>query len=473
MTHALLRLMVNALNNSTFEETDLKLPTWTGPGTSTIWTQSILYASLSLCLLSALGAMLGKQWLGKYARIDVGGSAEDRRRSRQQKRDALRAWHFTTVMETMSALLQTALFLFGIAIGVLLWDQQRAIAGTVIGVTVLGSTFYLMILIASVVSPDCPFETHLSGILRALLKSLLPELPLRVSIHRLAEAAFPEPSGHLMRTLCVYTIYPVLLWIINKSNPYRPNWRRNRDQQLEIWEEAGRELVLLPPKLGVKRFSQYAQRVDSASIQWLLTKSTDDRVTLLALPLIEEPRWRVQGGLRPILLRLLDLYSRERYRRILYHVTDPERCSEDKAISLAKALLCIGYAIPQKELLDIKAELPGTSGAGEVLKFLQGEIYQRFRGGSIRQSHDRIPEALRPWMTYFMLLKLFDFKDGSQRSSLLLEQAVDVGICALCTRPLPADTVVANALLAVAISLGTIITKEEALLADKRRVYQK
>ncbi|KAG8930055.1 hypothetical protein FRC01_003351 [Tulasnella sp. 417] len=171
MTHTLLRILISTINNSTVGDTDLSLPAWTGPGASTIRTQSCLYASLSLCLLSALGAMLGKQWLEQYARVDVGGTADDRRRSRQRKRDALRVWHFTTVLEALSALLQIALLIFGIGVGTLLWNQQHVIAGVVVGAMTLGGAFYLLILIAAVVSPDCPFRTPTSDIFRHFLQS--------------------------------------------------------------------------------------------------------------------------------------------------------------------------------------------------------------------------------------------------------------------------------------------------------------
>ncbi|KAH7921627.1 hypothetical protein BV22DRAFT_1019005, partial [Leucogyrophana mollusca] len=61
-TNALLRQLIQATNGSAFAGQPLDPPTWNGPGTTVIWTQSLLYASLCASLLAALGAVLGKQW---------------------------------------------------------------------------------------------------------------------------------------------------------------------------------------------------------------------------------------------------------------------------------------------------------------------------------------------------------------------------------------------------------------------------
>ncbi|KAH7925118.1 hypothetical protein BV22DRAFT_967360, partial [Leucogyrophana mollusca] len=61
-TNALLRQLIQATNTSAFAGQSLDPPMWNGPGTTVIWTQSLLYASLCASLLAALGAVLGKQW---------------------------------------------------------------------------------------------------------------------------------------------------------------------------------------------------------------------------------------------------------------------------------------------------------------------------------------------------------------------------------------------------------------------------
>ncbi|KAH7911664.1 hypothetical protein BJ138DRAFT_990385, partial [Hygrophoropsis aurantiaca] len=61
-TNTLLMRLVQATNTSAFAGQDLELPLWNGPGSTVIWSQSLIYASLATSLLAALGAVLGKQW---------------------------------------------------------------------------------------------------------------------------------------------------------------------------------------------------------------------------------------------------------------------------------------------------------------------------------------------------------------------------------------------------------------------------
>ncbi|KIJ63833.1 hypothetical protein HYDPIDRAFT_91617, partial [Hydnomerulius pinastri MD-312] len=61
-TNALLMLLIHTIDNNTFSNQTLTLPGWDGPGSTVIWIQSLIYASLSASLLAALGAVLGKRW---------------------------------------------------------------------------------------------------------------------------------------------------------------------------------------------------------------------------------------------------------------------------------------------------------------------------------------------------------------------------------------------------------------------------
>ncbi|KAL0950148.1 hypothetical protein HGRIS_010144 [Hohenbuehelia grisea] len=83
-TQALLQVIAHSLNNSLFPESMPQLSSWDGPERDVVWTQCILYASLSASLLAAFGAVLGKQWLSYYARVGERGSLDARCKSRQQ-----------------------------------------------------------------------------------------------------------------------------------------------------------------------------------------------------------------------------------------------------------------------------------------------------------------------------------------------------------------------------------------------------
>ena len=83
------------LNTTSGTPNQLPIPTWSGPTTSLVQVQSILFASLLSALLAAFLAMLGKQWLN----LHVEGSFVDRNRYREQKMRGMISWRFKLVME--------------------------------------------------------------------------------------------------------------------------------------------------------------------------------------------------------------------------------------------------------------------------------------------------------------------------------------------------------------------------------------
>ena len=82
-TAALLRILIYKIDNTTFGDEVPSLPQWTGPPRAVVYVQAILFSSLAASLLSALLAMLGKQWLNRYASSDLRGSAIERSQNRQ------------------------------------------------------------------------------------------------------------------------------------------------------------------------------------------------------------------------------------------------------------------------------------------------------------------------------------------------------------------------------------------------------
>ncbi|KAG2118086.1 uncharacterized protein F5147DRAFT_256990 [Suillus discolor] len=126
---------------------------------NTIWFQTFAYAALSLDLLAAFGAVLGKQWLSHY-------KSTARGKDRQEKLDGLEAWHFHAVLLSFLMLLQISFFIFGIALSAFVWNQQGATAIAVIVVMAFGLFFCLFIIVASLKFPQCPFQTFISAFLR-------------------------------------------------------------------------------------------------------------------------------------------------------------------------------------------------------------------------------------------------------------------------------------------------------------------
>ena len=167
-TVALLRVLIYKIDNTTFGDNSPTLPHWSGPPPTIVHVQAILFASLAVSLLSAFLAMLGKQWLNRYASTDMRGSAVERSQNRQRKLDGIVAWYFNYVMESLPLMLQAALLLLGCALSRYLWDISIVVASVAIGITSLGMAFYLFIIVAGAVFKNCPYQTPGSDALRHL-----------------------------------------------------------------------------------------------------------------------------------------------------------------------------------------------------------------------------------------------------------------------------------------------------------------
>jgi len=165
-TAALLRVLIYKIDNTTFGNDIPALPQWTGPPRTIVQVQAILFASLTISLLSAFLAMLGKQWLNRYASVDMRGSVIERSKHRQRKLDGIVSWYFDHVMESLPLMLQAALMLLGCALSRYFWDVNTTVASVVLGVTSFGLLFYLVIVVEGVVSPSCPYQTPVAHILR-------------------------------------------------------------------------------------------------------------------------------------------------------------------------------------------------------------------------------------------------------------------------------------------------------------------
>ena len=109
MGYTVLEIIANRLNN----ETAPPFPQWNGPDPTNVHVLAILYTSLAISLLAAFIAILGKQWLNRYGRAEIHGSAMDRTRDRQRKINGMVTWRFSLVMESLPLMLQAALLLLG------------------------------------------------------------------------------------------------------------------------------------------------------------------------------------------------------------------------------------------------------------------------------------------------------------------------------------------------------------------------
>ena len=164
------------MDDTTFGDNIPSLPQWTGAPRGIVHVQAMLYASFTTSLFSAFLAMLGKQWLNRYASTDVRGTGIERSQDRQRKLDGIVTWYFDHVMESLPLMLQVALLLLGCALSLYLWEIEVTVACVVLSVTALGIIFYAFVVIAGTASMSCPYQTPVARILRHILRYILPPI---------------------------------------------------------------------------------------------------------------------------------------------------------------------------------------------------------------------------------------------------------------------------------------------------------
>jgi len=169
LNHTLLKIVASAALGNVLAGADATIPEWNGPDGTIVHVQAILYSSLSTSLLAAFVAMLGKQWLNRYASVER-GSVIDRGRQRKHKMDGMMTWRFNLVMECLPFMLQIALVLLGYALSNYLFFIDKTVASVLIGFTTFGLLFYCLIVSAATLSYNCPFQTPLSLVLRLLIR---------------------------------------------------------------------------------------------------------------------------------------------------------------------------------------------------------------------------------------------------------------------------------------------------------------
>ncbi|KAF7353749.1 hypothetical protein MVEN_01060300 [Mycena venus] len=282
-----------------------------GPATIIVVAQSLLYSSLFSTLLSALLAMLAKQWLLHYDSVGKRGTIEERGLERQRKLDGLHRWKFDPIMQLFPLLLQLSFFLFATALSVYLWTVHYVIAAIVFGLTSVGCVLYTMMVFSALVSPDSPFQTSLTALLRALFSvGLIPK-----SLRTLACTSQARVHGAIvtlfrpfLRTLtctsqarvrgAITTLFrPFLLAYSGLTRTVRPLLPQFCATEGDV------EL-----SSGIRIFDVPEPSQQTAAVQWALETSTEPRVVEAAAAMVSDLQWPVGVDLRPSLRRLMETF---------------------------------------------------------------------------------------------------------------------------------------------------------------------
>ena len=174
----------------------------------------MFYASLAATLLSAFLAMLGKQWLTRYASTYMRGTAIERSQNRQRKLDGIVAWYFDYVMQSLPLMLQIALLLLGCALSRYLWEINVTVASVVFGVTLFGVIFYFFIVVTGAVFESCPYQTPGSHALRHL------ELKVRHLEPKIRELRSTASSVISFLATLISDIFGVIKRLVQGDRPW-------------------------------------------------------------------------------------------------------------------------------------------------------------------------------------------------------------------------------------------------------------
>ncbi|PBK71068.1 hypothetical protein ARMSODRAFT_883794, partial [Armillaria solidipes] len=92
------------------------------PSRSDEWLNSLWFVSLTLSLITALVAVLVKQWLHQYVSIVSDSSPRDRARIRHLRYAGLQTWHVPMIIGMLPVLLHVSLALFFVGLAVFLFS---------------------------------------------------------------------------------------------------------------------------------------------------------------------------------------------------------------------------------------------------------------------------------------------------------------------------------------------------------------
>ncbi|KAF7336219.1 hypothetical protein MVEN_02169700 [Mycena venus] len=292
-TQALLTLLVQNMTGVTTQTLQMSRPT--GPATIIVVAQGILYVSLLSTLLAALLAVLGKQWLLHYDSVGERGTIEERGLERQRKFDGMRRWKFDLVMQIFPLLLQFSLFLFAVALSVYLWTIHHGIAALVLVPTGLGFAFYTLMIVSAVMSPDSPFQTSLSFLLKTIVKGI----------------RLPNSLGRF----CA--------WSRNWVHTF---WTHVLSFWLQTWLACSSALEAIAPLLPLFNESNSRDPVpmqptpifdpppppskEVAAVIWALETSTDPHLVEISAAMVPELSWvPVDFDMQPAQKRLIDIFE--------------------------------------------------------------------------------------------------------------------------------------------------------------------
>ena len=280
-----MQVLLHTLNSSLYPDIELPPTTWSGPDSCMVLVQCLLYASLAISLFAAFVAMLGKQWLDRFAR-NKGRAATEKSWDRQRKLRGMEQWRFHFVMESLPILLQFALFLFGCSISLYMWTVNLFVAGVALAFTAFGVTFYCVITLAGSFFHKCPYQTPLSLIVRIVAAYL--SNPARRALTPVVGRSRRSLGllGHSFRAVAL-TLRRIVPSCLRASDTPNAILEHEIPAMSVVRVDVGEPSPLFDPKLV--KWDQH--RDDSECVLWVMEASTDADVLLFTFRFAAEIVW--------------------------------------------------------------------------------------------------------------------------------------------------------------------------------------
>ncbi|KAJ7643418.1 hypothetical protein DFH06DRAFT_1051695 [Mycena polygramma] len=244
--------------------------------------QCLLYASLSLTLLTALLAVLGKQWLMYYSAAGERGTIEARGLERQRKFDGLHRWKFDALLQTFPLLLQFALLLFSAALSTYLWTVHHALATTVLFFTVVGFGSYSTLLLSAAISPDSPFRIPLAPVVARIISTVTRMVQI-LRRYRAVVGGVCSSTGRSSTRRKLPRVFNLPTPLSNVQQTARP---------LPIFDT-----MALQPSPAV------------TAVSWMLETLTDPNMVTLAAQMAVDLQWPSAGNFGQQIIRLRDAFA--------------------------------------------------------------------------------------------------------------------------------------------------------------------
>ncbi|KAG0695692.1 hypothetical protein DFH29DRAFT_879873 [Suillus ampliporus] len=329
-TNALLTQLVQlGLSNLTAAGSTPAAPasTWS-PSSVNIKIQSIAYASLSMSLLAAFGAVLCKQWLGYYESHRSGRSSQQERgKRRQEKFDGIIAWHFDAVIVLCASrsiawvIIETTVF------GFLFYSLTTPISTILRMLRIHGKIFLnstpngqIDLLVFPAADDVCcnGYPVPLDQVRPNCLKNIQRSFHFTDPMH--AVDLFAQRYLHPLFNACRSLVSSLCSLVPHSPTEFGDSETQPVDQNLDVSIDNQRPLDLTFPDIP-------ANFLEAPSIKWLLKTSTDPDVVLAVLNLIPHVEWPMD----------LDISSMVRLGKLASHLDLADRHYIDGNVRIPRA----------------------------------------------------------------------------------------------------------------------------------------